>query len=198
MQDSIKSWMIKRSTVWIPFTVDSFSITGTYPFFFLQLPQLHVLHALLLVGLLYRRNLFETFRSLKVINLWRQREMSEQDPKDILTPASLRFMTFFSWFLRRSWSSFFSFSSCSTCFAIMKSGSSSSRSYKNSCGRNHIRTPFLLGGVVLVHHIPTHSHQGVILRFPINQLFMFFIIGRQLKYLKKTQTCTNPELRLQL
>jgi len=37
--------------------------------------------------------------------------------------------TFFSWFFRRSWSSFFSFSSCSTCLAIMKSGSNSSRSY---------------------------------------------------------------------
>lgn len=134
--------------------MDSFSIT--YPFFFLQLPQLHVLHTLLLVGLLNRRNLFKTFRSLKVINLWRQREMSNQDPRDVLTPASLRFMTFFSWFLRRSWSSFFSFSSCSTCFAIMKSGSSSSRSYKNSCGRRRITSELhSCWGVVLLHHIPT-------------------------------------------
>lgn len=45
----------------------------------------------------------------------------------------IRYMTFFSWFLRRSWSSFFSFSSCSTCFAMMKSGSSSSIFCKNKC-----------------------------------------------------------------
>lgn len=147
--------------------VDSFSIT--YPFFFLQLPQLHVLHALLLVGLLYRRNLFKTFCSFKVINLWRQREMSKQDPQDVLTTASLRFRTFFSWFLRRSWSSFFSFSSCSTCFAIMKSGSSSSRSYKSSYGRTTSELHFCWGGLSCYITFP-HSHQGVLLGCPINQI----------------------------
>lgn len=59
--------------------------------------------------------------------------------------------TFFSWFFKRSCSSFFSFSSCSTCLAMMKSGSNSSRSYREK-QRNrstHTRKP-----VYNLFHLP--------------------------------------------
>lgn len=104
---------------------------------------------------------------------------------DILTPTSLRYMTFFSWFLRRSWSSFFSFSSCSTCFAIMKSGSSSSMFCKYKCVRitSELRT-FLVRLVDLPHHTLTTRGN---LKSPIDIMFMFNV-RRQLKYLGKTHT----------
>lgn len=108
-----------------------FITLSTYPLFLLQLPQLHVFDALLLIGLLDKRDLFKAFCSLKIVNLWHKKE--ELKPRSCTGTRYFCWtylFTFFSWFFRRSCSSFFSFSSCSTCLAMMKSGSSSSRSCK--------------------------------------------------------------------
>lgn len=51
-----------------------FITLSTYPLFLLQLPQLHVFDALLLIGLLDKRDLFKAFCPLKIVNLWHKKE----------------------------------------------------------------------------------------------------------------------------